>query len=121
MAPLIADRVKETSLTTGTGTLSLAGAVSNFQTFVTGIGTGNACYYAIVHQTVAEWEVGIGTVTSGSPDTLSRTTVLASSNAGALVSLSAGTKDVFVTIAAAQVLNLVNSGVNLALQSSMMR
>lgn len=97
---LVADRVKETSSTTGTGTINLAGAVSNFQGFVAGIGTGNQCYYSIIHQTVAEWEVGIGTVTDAAPDTLSRTTVLASSNAGALVNFSAGTKDVFVTIPA---------------------
>lgn len=93
----VADRVKETSITTGTGTLNLDGAVSKFISFVAGIGTGNQCYYAIVHQTAAEWEVGIGAVTDATPDTLSRTTVLASSNAGALVNFSAGTKDVFAT------------------------
>ena len=96
--PFVADRVRETSTTTGTGTLNLLGAVSNFITFVSGIATTNTAYYAIVHQSLAEWEVGIGTVTSGAPDTLSRTTVLASSNANALVSFSAGTKDVFSTI-----------------------
>lgn len=102
--PAVADRVKETTTTIGTGTLNLDGPVSKFQSFVTGIGTGNQCYYAIVHQSAAEWEVGIGTVTDAAPDTLSRTTVLASSNAGALVSLSAGTKDVFATIPAANIL-----------------
>lgn len=101
MATLLADRVKETSTTTGTGTFSLAGAVSGFQTFVAGIGNLKDCFYAIAHQSANEWEVGIGTVTDASPDTLSRTTVLASSNAGALVSFSAGTKDVFVTRPAA--------------------
>jgi hypothetical protein len=95
---MFADRVKETSTTTGTGTLDLLGAATNFITFVAGIGTGNRCYYSIVHQTLAEWEVGIGTVTDAATDTLSRTTVLGSSNAGALVNFSAGTKDVFVTI-----------------------
>jgi hypothetical protein len=98
--PYVADRVKETSTTTGTGTLNLDGAVSKFVGFVAAIGTGNPCYYSIVHQSAAEWEVGIGTVTDATPDTLSRTTVLASSNAGALVSLSAGSKDVFVTVPA---------------------
>lgn len=93
----LADRVKETSTTTGTGTLSLAGAVAGYRSLVAGIGTGNQCYYCIEHQTAAEWEVGIGTVTDASPDTLSRTTVLASSNGGSLVNLSAGTKNVFVT------------------------
>jgi hypothetical protein len=97
---MFADRVKETSTTTGTGTLDLAGAATNFITFVAGIGTGNRCYYAIVHQTLAEWEVGIGTITDAATDTLSRTTILASSNAGALVNFSAGTKDVFNTISA---------------------
>lgn len=96
----IVDRVKETSTTTGTGTLNLNGAVTKFRTFVAGIGTSNQCYYSIVHQTVSEWEVGIGTVTDATPDTLSRTTVIASSNAGALVNFSAGTKDAFVTIPA---------------------
>jgi len=98
MTAKIADRVKETSTTTGTGTLNLDGAASGFQTFVAGIGTGNACYYCISGG--AEWEVGIGTVTDATPDTLSRTTILASSNSGSAVSLSAGTKDVFCTGAA---------------------
>jgi hypothetical protein len=97
---MFADRVKETSTTTGTGTLNLAGAATNFIGFVAGIGDGNTCYYAIVHQTLAEWEVGIGAVTDAGTDTLSRTTVLASSNSGSLVNFSAGTKDVFNTIAA---------------------
>jgi hypothetical protein len=100
MAIMLGDRIKETSISTGTGTINLDGPVSNFRGFVSGIGTGNPCYYTIVHQTVAEWEVGIGTVTDAAPDTLSRTSVLASSNAGALVNFSAGTKDVFVTIPA---------------------
>ena len=97
---MFADRVKETTTTTGTGTISLGGAATNFITFVAGIGDANRCYYSIVHQTLAEWEVGIGTVSDLVTDTLSRTTVLASSNAGALVNFSAGTKDVFCTNAA---------------------
>ena len=98
---MFADRVKETTTTTGTGTVNLGGAATGgFITFVSGIGTGNRCYYCIQLTSANEWEVGIGTVTSGVPDTLTRTTVLASSNAGALVSFSAGTKDVFNTIAA---------------------
>lgn len=114
--PVMADRVKETSTTTGTGTLNLAGAVSGYQNFVAGVATGNSCYYAIVNRDAAEWEVGIGTVTDASPDTLSRTTVMASSNAGALVNFSAGTKDVFVTIPA-DVANKI-SGLNLLLNPS---
>jgi hypothetical protein len=100
MAHVYADRVKETSTTTGTGTISLAGATSGFRTFVSGIGNGNTTVYAIVHQTLAEWEIGVGTVTDAATDTLSRTTILASSNANAAVNFSAGTKDVFCTMAA---------------------
>ena len=97
MAFAVADRVRETTTTTGTGTLDLAGAVSGFRTFVSGIGDGNVTYYAIVHRTAAEFEIGIGTVTDASTDTLSRTTVLSSSNSNSAVSFSAGTKDVFCT------------------------
>lgn len=92
MALVIADRVRETSTTTGTGTLTLAGAVSGFQTFSTAIGNTNTCYYTIANG--SEWEVGLGTVAAG---TLARTTVLKSSNAGSAVNFSAGTKDVFAT------------------------
>lgn len=95
--PLIqADRVKETTTSTSTGAVTLAGAATGFQTFSAAIGNGNTCYYTIAGQTGSEWEVGIGTYTSAG-NTLSRTTVLASSNAGSLVNFSAGTKDVFVT------------------------
>ena len=95
MAIVIADRVKETTTTTGTGTVTLAGAATGFQSFAA-VGDGNQTYYTIAGQGTSEWEVGIGTYTS-SGTTLSRTTVLASSNAGSLVNFSAGTKDVFVT------------------------
>lgn len=93
MALVLKDRVKETTTTTGTGTITLAGAATGFQSFAA-IGNGNTTYYAISGG--SEWEVGIGTYTA-SGTTLSRTTVLASSNAGALVSFSAGTKDVICT------------------------
>jgi hypothetical protein len=96
----IADRVKETTTTTGTGTIDLAGAATGYRSFVSAIGDGNECFYVIVQQNQSEWEVGIGTVTDASPDTLSRDTVLASSNSGSLVNFSAGTKDVFVSIPA---------------------
>jgi hypothetical protein len=95
MALVLKDRVQETTVTTGTGTLTLAGAVTGYQTFAA-IGNGNTTYYTISSPTSTEWEVGIGTYTS-SGTTLARTTVLASSNAGSLVSLSAGTKNVFCT------------------------
>ena len=95
MALGVADRVKETTTTTGTGTVTLAGASSGFQAFSV-IGNANTTYYAIVAQSGTEWEVGLGTYTSAGT-LLSRDTVLSSSNAGALVNFSAGTKDVFVT------------------------
>ena len=93
MALVVKDRVQETATTTGTGTFTLAGAVTGFQSF-SAIGNGNTTYYAIVLG--SEWEVGLGTYTS-SGTTLSRTTVLESSNGGSLVNFSAGTKNVFVT------------------------
>ena len=93
MAIVLKDRVKETTTTTGTGTITLAGAVSGFQSFAA-IGNGNETFYTIAAG--GEWEVGIGTYTS-SGTTLSRDTVLESSNSGSLVNFSAGTKDVFVT------------------------
>lgn len=95
MTHAVADRVQETSTTTGTGTLDLAGAVTGFQTFVAGIGDGKTCDYCITFGT--DWEVGRGTVTDAATDTLSRTTIHASSNAGAAVNWGAGTKTVFCT------------------------
>jgi len=100
MALKLGNRVRETTATTGTGTFSLAGAVASFQTFVAGVGNGNTTYYAVIHRSEAEFEVGIGTVTDASTDTLARTTVLFSSNSNNAVSFSAGTKDVFVTVPA---------------------
>jgi hypothetical protein len=93
MALVLKDRVRETTTTTGTGTITLAGAVSGFQSFVN-IGNANTTYYTIAGGT--EWEVGLGTYTLSST-TLSRDTVLESSNGGSLVNFSSGTKDVFVT------------------------
>ena len=102
MAFVVNDRVKETSITTGTGTLNLAGAVSGFQTFVAGIGNSNVTYYAIVNDSGTEFEIGIGTVTDASPDTLSRTTILESSNSDSAVNFSSGTKTVFCTLPASK-------------------
>ena len=110
MALVIADRVKETTTTTGTGTINLAGAVSGFQSFVSGVGTTNTTYYTITDANGA-WEIGIGTVTDASPDTLSRTTILASST-GAKLSLSSGTHTVFGTYPADAAVYL-DAGVNL--------
>jgi hypothetical protein len=96
MALVVKDRVQETTTTTGTGTITLAGAVTGFQSF-SAIGNANTTYYAIVGG--SEWEVGIGTYTS-SGTTLSRDTILASSNSGSAVNFSAGTKNVFCTYSA---------------------
>lgn len=93
-----AARVKETTTTTGTGTLQLAGAVTDFQTFVAGIGDTNQCSYMIFESGTGAWERGIGTVAAGAPDTLSRDIVLESTNGGAKVNLAAGAKDVFVDL-----------------------
>ena len=102
MALVLRDRVKETSTTTGTGTITLSGtAVQGFQTFQTGIGNGNTVYYTIEADGGADFEVGHGTYTQ-SGQTLSRTTVYTSSNSNALVNFGAGTKNVFVTQPAGQ-------------------
>jgi len=93
MPLVVKDRVNETSTTTGTGTFTLAGAVTGFQTFAA-IGDGNTTYYAIVLQGGSEFEVGLGTYTS-SGTTLSRDTILSSSNSNNAVNFSAGTKNVF--------------------------
>jgi hypothetical protein len=100
MALVLVDRVKETTTTTGTGTVTLAGASTGYQSFAA-IGDANTTYYVIAGQTTSEWEVGIGTYTL-SGTTLARTTVLASSNAGSLVTFSAGTKDVWCDYSAAK-------------------
>ena len=113
MAFVLADRVKETTTTTGTGTVTLLGASTGFQSF-SAIGNTNTTYYTIAGQTTSEWEVGIGTYTS-SGTTLARTTVIASSNSGSLVSFSAGTKDVFVTYPAEYSANALGGGIGAVL------
>lgn len=97
---LYADRVKETSTSTGTGNFTLAGAVSQFRGFNAVFGTNVRFYYAIVGQTGTEWEVGEGYL-SGST-TLVRDDIFSSSNSNAAVNFSSGTKDVFCTIPAAE-------------------
>jgi hypothetical protein len=94
MALVLKDRVRETSISVGTSTISVLGAVTGYQTFLSAIGSGNTCYYTIYNQGTNEWEVGIGTVGVG---TLSRDTVISSSTGGTLVNFSTGNKDVFVT------------------------
>jgi len=97
MAFVLNDRVKETSTSTGTGTINLAGAETGFETFVAGVGSTNNTFYCISHDGTAQFEVGIGTVTDATPDTLSRDTVISSSNSDNKVDFTAGTKTVFCT------------------------
>ncbi len=108
MALVLADRVQETTTTTGTGSVTLAGAVTGYQSFAV-IGNGNTTFYTIADQGGANWEVGIGTYTA-SGTTLSRDTVLASSNSGSLVNFTSGTKTVFVTYPSEKSVNLDSSG-----------
>lgn len=105
MALVLADRVKETTTTTGTGTVTLLGAATGYQSFAV-IGNGNTTFYCIAGQTGSEWEVGIGTYTS-SGTTLARTTILSNSSGTqpSALSFSAGTKDVFVTYPAEKSVN----------------
>ncbi len=108
MALIVKDRVQETSATVGTGALTLGGAVLGFQSFAA-IGDGNTTYYAIVDTAAYDWEVGIGTYTS-SGTTLSRTTVLSSSNGGSLVPFASGTKNVFCTYPSERAIYLDSAG-----------
>src|SRR5210317_1239879 len=107
MALVVNDRVKETSTTTGTGSFTLAGAVTGFETFSSAIGNTNTTYYAIVNTTDGEFEVGLGTVGAG---TLARTTIISSSNSDSAVDFAAGTKNVFVTLPASKSVILDSSG-----------
>jgi len=95
MALVLKDRVKETTTTTGTGAISLGGAVANFQAFSAVLSNADTTYYAIVDTTNNEFEVGLGTYTS-SGNTLARTTVLESSNSGSAVNFGAGSKNIFI-------------------------
>ena len=108
MALVLADRVQETTTTTGTGSVTLDGAVTGYQTFAV-IGNGNTTFYTIADQGGANWEVGIGTYSTTGPS-LSRDTVLASSNSGSLVNFTSGTKTVFVTYPSEKSVNLNASG-----------
>jgi|TARA_R110002124_G_scaffold144724_1_gene309871 hypothetical protein len=116
MALVLNDRVRETTTSTGTGTINLAGATNGFEGFVTGIGTTNTTYYAI-SVSGGDWEVGLGTVTDASPDTLSRA-VISSSNSDNLVNFSAGTKDVFCTLPASKAV-FENASNNVSLQADL--
>jgi uncharacterized protein YaiE (UPF0345 family) len=109
MALVVADRVKETTTTTGTGAITLAGAEVNFAAFSSVLSDGDTTYYAIVDDSNQDFEVGLGTyATSG--NTLTRTTVLASSNGGSAVDLLAGSKEVFINYPAGKSVYLDSSG-----------
>lgn len=96
MALVLADRVQETSTTSGTGTLTLNGAVNGFQSFANGVGNGNTCYYTIYDTVAYTWEVGVGTYTT-SGSTLTRTTVLSnSSHTTSLINFAGNLMNVWV-------------------------
>ncbi len=114
MALIQADRVKETSTTTGTGNFTLSGAVTGFRTFSTGVGVGNTCYYVITDN--SDYEVGLGTLNSTS--VLARTTVLTSSNSNNAVDWGAGSKDVFTTYPGAKAV-ILDSNNELSLGSAL--
>lgn len=95
MALIQADRVKETASAPGTGPVTLAGAATGFRTFASVMTTSDVCYYTIADQSGSNWEVGIGTYSG--VNTLTRTTILASSNSGSVVNFTSGTQDVFIT------------------------
>ena len=109
MALVINDRVKETSTSIGTGTFTLAGAQTGFDTFALGIGGSNTTYYAIFNQGTTEWEVGLGTLDAGGT-VLTRTTVITSSNSDSVVTFTSGTKDVFCTLPASKAVYLDSTG-----------
>jgi hypothetical protein len=98
MAFVLAERVRETTVTTGTGTLNLAGATPAMRTFVAGIGNGNTTRYCLVSGDGSSWEIGTGTVTAGTPDTLARSPSI-STNGNAAISLT-GTSRVFCVVPA---------------------
>ena len=109
MALVLNNRVRETTSTTGTGAVTLGGAVGGFQTFAAGIGNDNTTYYAISINTENEWEVGLGTLNADS-STLTRTTVLESSNSDSAVDFAAGSKEVFCTLPSEKAVYLDASG-----------
>ena len=108
MALLLKDRVKETTTTTGTGVITLGGAVEGFQSFSAVLSDADTTYYAISHRDSDEWEVGLGTYSAG---TITRTTILESSNSGSAVSFTAGTKDIFITLPAEKAVALDSNDV----------
>ena len=109
MAFITADRVLDSSTSIGTGAFVVSGTpAAGYQTFSSVMSIGDTCYYAIQGQTTSEWEVGLATYSSA--NTLTRTTIYSSSNAGSAVVFSAGTKNVFMTMAASRSPQLNASG-----------
>jgi hypothetical protein len=109
MALKIEDRVRETTTTEGTGAIALGGAVTNFETFSANLSNGDTTYYAIVDNTNNAFEVGLGTYAS-SGNTLTRTTIIESSNSNNAVSFATGTKDIFITVPGDKIAYLDASG-----------
>lgn len=109
MALVLADRVQETATSPGTGSVNLLGAVTGYRTFLSAIANGNTVYYTIADQYGSNWEVGIGTYSS-SGNTLSRTTVLSSSNGGSLTNFSTGSQYVWCDLPSEKSVNLDASG-----------
>ena len=111
MAFVVNDRVKETTTSTGTGTINLGGAETGFETFVAGIGNSNTTYYAIFEEGTNLFEIGLGTVTDATPDTLARDTVLSNSSGNtSKITFSGGTLSVFCTMPASKSVYLDSSG-----------
>jgi len=109
MAFITADRVLDSSTSTGTGAFVVSGTpAAGYRTFSAVMSVSDTCYYSIQGQTTSEWEVGLGTYSSA--NTLTRTTVYSSSNSGSAVTFSAGTKNVFITMAASKSPQLDPSG-----------
>src|SRR6185503_2956992 len=107
--PKLFDRVKETTTTTGTGDITLLGAETNFRAFGDVLANNDVVFYAAVHQTLAEWEVGYCPWLTGNTLDRSAATILSSSNAGSAVNFSAGTKDVWCNMPAAMLADLHNA------------
>lgn len=105
MALVFGDRVKETTTTTGTGTLTLAGAPAGYKAFATAMSINDTCYYSITSDTTTDWEIGVGTLTESNK--LVRSVILKSSNSDAVLTLDAGTKNVFLTFPKAFIDTLV--------------
>ena len=115
MALVINDRVKVAATTTGTGAITLGATQTGFDSFGAAIGNNNTTYYTIFNQGTNEFEVGLGTLNANST-TLTRTTVLTSSNSDNAVNFSSGTKDVFCTLPASKAVYLDAAGVAVGVQ-----